>query len=119
MSDVRRTEVTVGYPGAAESLLLAASPQLRNMATIGGNLMQRTRCPYFAPLPRRLATSASPVLAARRGTADSSGQAIFGVTTDRRGHPSIGFAVALVALDAIVDVGAPAAGVRPVPMAGL
>ncbi|WP_114948791.1 FAD binding domain-containing protein [Microvirga calopogonii] len=36
-----------GFPAIAESLLLAASAQLRNMATIGGNLLQRTRCPYF------------------------------------------------------------------------
>ncbi|MGO4526658.1 xanthine dehydrogenase family protein subunit M [Microvirga sp. 2MCAF35] len=35
------------YPAIAESLLSAASAQLRNMATIGGNLLQRTRCPYF------------------------------------------------------------------------
>jgi xanthine dehydrogenase YagS FAD-binding subunit len=35
------------FPAVAESLLLAASAQLRNMATIGGNLLQRTRCPYF------------------------------------------------------------------------
>ncbi|HEY0436214.1 MAG TPA: FAD binding domain-containing protein, partial [Phenylobacterium sp.] len=35
------------YPVIAESLALAASPQLRNMASLGGNLLQRTRCPYF------------------------------------------------------------------------
>ena len=36
-----------GFPAVTESLLLAASAQLRNMATIGGNLLQRTRCAYF------------------------------------------------------------------------
>ncbi len=35
------------YPVVAEALLAGASPQLRNMATVGGNLLQRTRCPYF------------------------------------------------------------------------
>jgi xanthine dehydrogenase YagS FAD-binding subunit len=35
------------YPVVSQSLLLAASGQLRNMATMGGNLLQRTRCPYF------------------------------------------------------------------------
>lgn len=35
------------YPVLAEAILSGASPQLRNMATTGGNLMQRTRCPYF------------------------------------------------------------------------
>src|SRR6266576_4457336 len=35
------------YPVIAEALLASASPQVRNMATIGGNLLQRTRCGYF------------------------------------------------------------------------
>jgi xanthine dehydrogenase YagS FAD-binding subunit len=35
------------YPLLAQALLAGASPQLRNMATVGGNLMQRTRCPFF------------------------------------------------------------------------
>ena len=35
------------YPVLSEALLTGASPQLRNMATMGGNLLQRTRCPYF------------------------------------------------------------------------
>uniref|UniRef100_UPI003F9C6638 FAD binding domain-containing protein n=1 Tax=Rhodoblastus sp. TaxID=1962975 RepID=UPI003F9C6638 len=36
-----------GYPVIAQSLALAASPQIRNMASLGGNVMQRTRCEYF------------------------------------------------------------------------
>ncbi|WP_204276710.1 FAD binding domain-containing protein, partial [Klebsiella aerogenes] len=35
------------FPAVTQSLALAASAQIRNMATIGGNLLQRTRCPYF------------------------------------------------------------------------
>src|SRR5881394_465319 len=35
------------YPVLSEALLSGATPQIRNMATVGGNLMQRTRCPYF------------------------------------------------------------------------
>jgi xanthine dehydrogenase YagS FAD-binding subunit len=35
------------FPAVAQSLMLAASPQLRNMATLGGNVLQRTRCPYY------------------------------------------------------------------------
>jgi xanthine dehydrogenase YagS FAD-binding subunit len=35
------------FPAVAEALLSGASAQLRNAATIGGNLLQRTRCPYF------------------------------------------------------------------------
>src|SRR5438034_3369470 len=39
--------IRAGYPVLSEALLAGASPQIRNMATVGGNLMQRTRCPYF------------------------------------------------------------------------
>jgi xanthine dehydrogenase YagS FAD-binding subunit len=48
MSDVAsHPAVREGAPGLSESLLFAASGQLRNMASIGGNLLQRTRCLYF------------------------------------------------------------------------
>jgi xanthine dehydrogenase YagS FAD-binding subunit len=40
------------YPVLAQALDFAASPQLRNMATLGGNVLQRTRCNYFRD-PRR------------------------------------------------------------------
>ena len=39
--------VRTRYPLLSQALLAGASPQLRNMATVGGNLLQRTRCPYF------------------------------------------------------------------------
>lgn len=48
MSDVSgHPAVRAHAPGLSESLLFAASAQLRNMASIGGNLLQRTRCVYF------------------------------------------------------------------------
>src|SRR5260370_10943367 len=48
MSDVAAdAEVRRRFPVIAESLLFAASGQLRNMASMGGNIMQRTRCAYF------------------------------------------------------------------------
>lgn len=40
-------EVLAKYPLIAKALLAGASPQIRNMASVGGNLLQRTRCPYF------------------------------------------------------------------------
>ncbi len=58
------------YPVLSQAILAGASAQLRNMATVGGNLLQRTRCPYFydrAPP----ATSASPAAGATR-SADST-----------------------------------------------
>src|SRR3954449_6603 len=48
MSDVARTSIIEErFPGVSEALLLGASEQLRNMASMGGNLCQRVRCPYF------------------------------------------------------------------------
>ena len=48
MADVAaHPDVIAQYPAIAQSLQQAASPQIRNMATIGGNLMQRTRCTWF------------------------------------------------------------------------
>jgi len=48
MADVADSPlVASGFPVVAQALLASASPQLRNMATIGGNILQRTRCAYF------------------------------------------------------------------------
>jgi xanthine dehydrogenase YagS FAD-binding subunit len=47
-SDLAHHElIRTRYPALSEALLSGASPQLRNMATVAGNIMQRTRCPYF------------------------------------------------------------------------
>src|SRR5712672_489749 len=105
MSDVAAdVEVRRRFPVISESLLFAASGQLRNMATMGGNIMQRTRCPYFRddddpPCNKRRPGSGCSAL---HGL--NRNQAIFGwseacVAT----HPS-DVAVALSALDAIVLV---------------
>lgn len=94
------------FPAVSESLWQAASAQLRNMATIGGNLLQRTRCPYFRD------PSAFP--ACNKRTPGTGCSAIGGVT---RNHAVLGtsgaciatnpgdLAVALVAFDAVVHLG--------------
>ncbi|HSA80887.1 MAG TPA: xanthine dehydrogenase family protein subunit M [Geminicoccaceae bacterium] len=93
-------------PLIAESLIEGASPQLRNMASIGGNLLQRVRCPYFrmldAPCNKRTPGSGC---AAIDGL--NAGHAILG-TSDHcvATHPS-DLAVALVALDATMRVRGP------------
>src|ERR1700746_2890844 len=105
MSDVAADpKVRSRFPVVAESLLFAASGQLRNMATIGGNIMQRTRCTYFRdeddlPCNKRRPGSGC---AALHGL--NRNHAVFGwseacVAT----HPS-DLAVALAALDATVIV---------------
>ncbi|ESW74562.1 hypothetical protein X773_26555 [Mesorhizobium sp. LSJC285A00] len=99
-------EIKTRFPAVSEALWQAASAQLRNMATIGGNLMQRTRCPYFRdPANFSACNKRSP------GTGCS---AIGGVT---RGHAVLGtsdaciamypgdLATALVAFDAVVHLG--------------
>jgi xanthine dehydrogenase YagS FAD-binding subunit len=94
------------HPLIAESLIEGASPQLRNVASIGGNLLQRVRCPYFrmldAPCNKRKPGSGC---AAIEGL--NAGHAILG-TSDHcvAAHPS-DLAVALVALDAVVHVRGP------------
>lgn len=105
MSDVAANlDVRSRFPVIAESLLFAASGQLRNMATIGGNIMQRTRCAYFRDeddLPcnkRRPGSGCS----ARYGF--NRNLAIFGWSDDCVATNPSDLAVALAALDAIVLV---------------
>jgi len=93
-------------PLIAETLIEGASPQLRNMASIGGNLMQRVRCPYFRMLDagcnKRDPGSGCAAIDGLNG-----GHAILG-TSDQcvAAHPS-DLAVALVALGATMRVRGP------------
>src|SRR5205085_9885900 len=60
-------EVRRRYPALAQAVLAGASGQLRNMATVGGNLLQRTRCGYFTdmskPCNKRVPGSGCPAIA--------------------------------------------------------
>jgi xanthine dehydrogenase YagS FAD-binding subunit len=101
----------------ASACLQAASAQIRNRATIGGNVLQRTRCPYFRaeePLPwpcnKREPGSGCTSLAGRHER-----QAIFGWTQDCVAVQPSDPAVALAMLDARADVLGPA-GPRTIPM---
>lgn len=101
-----------------DSLLLAASPQLRNMATVGGNVLQRTRCRYFrdpevTQCNKRLPGSGC---AAVEGTART--HAVLGVDAGCIAVHASDLAVALVALDARVRLHGPA-GERTVPVTEL
>jgi xanthine dehydrogenase YagS FAD-binding subunit len=95
--------VVSGFPVVAQSLLLSASPQLRNMATIGGNVMQRTRCAYFRDVSqacnkRAAGTGCAAIAGVNRQHAVVGGSAQCICT-----HPS-DLAVALLTVDAIVHV---------------
>ncbi|MFD1930396.1 MULTISPECIES: FAD binding domain-containing protein [Nonomuraea] len=104
-------------PFLRESLLLSASVQLRNMATIGGNLLQRTRCRYFrdptvpACNKRRRGTGCAAVEGAARM------HAILGASEHCIALHASDMAVPLVALDAVVRL-LGADGERSVPLTG-
>src|ERR1700738_4133900 len=103
MSDVAADmEVRRRFPVIAEALLFAASGQLRNMASMGGNIMQRTRCPYFRddddpPCNKRRPGSGCSAL---HGL--NRNQAIFGWSDACVAVNPSDLAVALFALDATV-----------------
>ena len=102
------------YPLLAESILAGASAQIRNMATVGGNLLQRTRCGYFyddaAHCNKRAPGSGCDAI-----DGFNRMHAIFGASgACVATHPS-DMAVALAALDAVVTVEGPQ-GAREIPL---
>ena len=103
------------FPLAAEALLAGASAQIRNAATVGGNLMQRTRCAYFldehSPCNRRNPNSGC---AAKGG--ENASLAVLGWSEACIATNPSDFAVALAALDAVVETQG-ANGRRAIPVA--
>ncbi|WP_410663798.1 FAD binding domain-containing protein [Amycolatopsis sp. lyj-84] len=87
------------YPAISRALLLSASQQIRNMASIGGNLMQRTRCSYFRdvamPCNRRDPGSGCPAISGANRM-----HAVLGTSDSCVATHASDVAVALVALDA-------------------
>ena len=104
------------YPLLSQALVAGASPQLRNMATIGGNLMQRTRCHYFYEPTLGACNKRAPGSGCAALVGENRMHAILG-TSDHciATHPS-DMAVALTALDAVVQVTGPR-GERMIPIA--
>jgi len=91
------------FPAVAEALLSGASPQLRNAATVGGNLMQRTRCAYFydtaSACNRRVPGAGCD---ARDGL--NANHAVLGWSDACIATNPSDFCVALAALDAVVEI---------------
>jgi xanthine dehydrogenase YagS FAD-binding subunit len=115
MSDVARARgVVQRFPVISQALLLGASAQLRNMASMGGNLCQRVRCSYFRD-PTSACNKREPGSGCAALSGFNRGHAILG-TSDKciATHPS-DVVVALVALDAIVHSRGPA-GARAIPI---
>jgi xanthine dehydrogenase YagS FAD-binding subunit len=116
MSDVAADmEVRGRFPVVAEALLFAASGQLRNMATIGGNIMQSTRCAYFRDETDGRCNKRSPGSGCAALHGLNRNHAIFGWSESCVATNPSDLAVALAALDAIVIVRGQT-GERPIPL---
>ncbi|RCV49413.1 FAD binding domain-containing protein [Marinitenerispora sediminis] len=116
MSDVAdHPAVREGFPLIAEALLSSASAQVRNMATVGGNLLQRTRCAYFRDPGVHGCNKRAPGTgcAARDGV--NRMLAVLGGSEHCIATHASDFAVPLVALDAVVRLSGPG-GERTIPV---
>ena len=108
MSDVaQHALIREHFPAISQALLASASPQIRNAATLGGNLMQRTRCPYFRELLFAECNKRNPGSGCAAIKGENRSHAIVGgsqhcIAT----HPS-DFAVAFAALDGVIMLRGP------------
>jgi xanthine dehydrogenase YagS FAD-binding subunit len=104
-------DIKANYPAIAQSLALAASPQLRNMATLGGNVLQRTRCSYFRDTAWAACNKRDPGSGCAALDGVNRKHAVLGVSDHCIAAYPGDFAQALLALDASIDVVGPS-GVR-------
>ncbi len=110
--------VRARYPVLARAILAGASPQIRNMATVGGNLLQRTRCTYFYDTDGSNCNKRQPGSGCDAAGGFNRIHAILGASPACVAtHPS-DMCVALTALDAIVHIDG-VAGARTLPFAEL
>lgn len=115
MSDVAAHPlVKAGFPAVSQALLASASPQLRNKASIGGNLMQRTRCAYFRDLSTPC-NKRDPGTGCSAIGGDNRILAVLGTSDSCVATNAGDLSVALAALDAVVRIRGPK-GDRTVPL---
>ncbi|GAX34161.1 FAD binding domain-containing protein [Nodularia sp. NIES-3585] len=104
LSDVASNlKVKECYPVITQALQQSASPQLRNMATVGGNLLQRVRCGYFRD-PIFPCNKRTPGIGCSAITGYNRMHAIFGASEHCIAVNSSDLAVALTALDAVICI---------------
>ena len=103
------------FPVVSEALLNSASPQVRNQATMGGNLLQRTRCPYFRDVGYTACNKRTPGSGCAAIGGENRWHAVLGTSESCIAANASDLAVALVALDAAVEV-LGANGQRTVPL---
>ena len=118
MADVAdAAPVHANFPAVSQALLLSASAQLRNMATIGGNVLQRTRCTYFRDVSQPC-NKRRPGLGCSAIGGDNRFHSVIGTSTHCIcSHPS-DFAVALMTVDARVHTRT-SLGTRVIPIGDL
>jgi xanthine dehydrogenase YagS FAD-binding subunit len=105
MSDVAANRnIQQNYPVIANSLKLAASAQLRNMATLAGNVLQRTRCTYFRDVSYAACNKRNPGSGCAAMEGFNRTHAILGTSEQCIATYPGDFAQALIALDASVNV---------------
>jgi xanthine dehydrogenase YagS FAD-binding subunit len=106
------------YPVIAQSLQLAASQQLRNMASLGGNVLQRTRCSYFRDVSYAACNKRSPGSGCAALGGVNRMHAVLGTSDACIATYPGDFAQALIALDAAVEINGPK-GTRSIPFSEL
>jgi xanthine dehydrogenase YagS FAD-binding subunit len=105
MADVAaHPDVTAHFPVISEALLNSASPQVRNQATMGGNLLQRTRCPYFRDIGYSACNKRVPGSGCAAMDGENRWHAVLGTSDNCIAAHASDLAVALVALDAAVEL---------------
>jgi xanthine dehydrogenase YagS FAD-binding subunit len=119
MSDVASNpDIRRSYPLIADALKLAASPQLRNMATLGGNVLQRTRCTYFRDVSYDNCNKRNPGSGCAALDGFNRTHAVLGTSDNCIATYPGDFAQAMIALDAAVEITGKS-GVRSIPFAEL
>jgi xanthine dehydrogenase YagS FAD-binding subunit len=106
------------YPVIAQSLGLAASPQIRNMATLGGNVLQKTRCPYYRDPSWSACNKRDPGSGCTAISGFNRNHAVLGVDESCIAQYPGDLGVALIALDAQLNLSGPR-GARRIPFSSL
>ena len=115
MADVaENAEVQRNYPVIVEALRLAASQQIRNMATLGGNVLQRTRCSYFRDVSYEACNKRNPGSGCAALDGFNRMHAVLGTSDQCIATYPGDFAQALMALNATVEIAGPS-GTRNLP----
>jgi xanthine dehydrogenase YagS FAD-binding subunit len=98
------------FPVIAQALQLAASQQIRNMASLGGNVLQRTRCPYFRDVSYSACNKRNPGSGCSALDGHNRNLAVLGTSDKCIANYPGDFAQALIALDALVETLGPGGG---------